>query len=284
MSDPASDGNLSSSPSKFFKAVSRRFSRRGNVTEEDIRELVDVGEESGVIEEAQKDMINNIFEFSEMTAEDIMTPRTDVEAVEVEDTVDDALRISIENGFSRVPIYEDDIDHVVGVLHIKDLLPYVGKPLPADITLRSLMHKAHFVPASKRCDDLFEEMTEKHIQLAMAVDEYGGLAGIVSMEDLLESIVGNIQDEYDHEEEEVKKTGDNTFEIDGAMAIDEVGELLGVSFPEGDYDTVAGFLIDRLGRIPSTDEHACVLFEDWELKVLKMDERRIELIHIEKKE
>ncbi len=284
MSDPASDGNLSNAPSIFWKAMSRLVTRRRNVTEEDIRELVDAGEEKGVIEESQKDMINNIFEFSEMTAEDIMTPRTDVEAVDVEDSVQDALAISIEKGFSRVPIYEEDIDHVIGILHIKDLLPYVGKPLPEDLTLRSLMHKAHFVPGSKRCDDLFAEMTEKHIQLAMAVDEYGGLAGIVSMEDLLESIVGSIQDEYDNEEEEVKQTGDNTFEVDGSMAIDEVGELLGVDFPEGDYDTLAGFLIDQLGRIPTEEEHATVLFESVELTVLKMDERRIDLVHIVKQE
>ncbi len=284
MSDPASDGNLSNTPSNFWKAMSRLVTRRRNVTEEDIRELVDAGEEKGVIEESQKDMINNIFEFSEMTAEDIMTPRTDVEAVDVEDSVQDALAISIEKGFSRVPIYEEDLDHVIGILHIKDLLPYVGKPIPSDLTLRSLMHKAHFVPGSKRCDDLFAEMTEKHIQLAMAVDEYGGLAGIVSMEDLLESIVGSIQDEYDNEEEEVKQTGENTFEVDGSMAIDEVGELLGVEFPEGDYDTLAGFLIDQLGRIPTEEEHATVLFENVELTVLKMDERRIELVHIKKTE
>ena len=264
--------------------MARLLSRRRNVTEEDIRELVDVGEEKGVIEESQKDMINNIFEFSEMTAEDIMTPRTDVEAVDVEDPLQAALDISIEKGFSRVPVYENDLDHVIGVLHVKDLLPYVGKPLPADLSLRSLMHKAHFVPSSKRCGDLFAEMTEKHMQLVMAVDEYGGLAGIVSMEDLLESIVGSIQDEYDHEEEEVKQTGDNTFEVDGAMAIDEVGELLGTAFPEGDYDTVAGFMIDQLGRIPTEEEHASVTFENVEFTVLKMDERRIELIHIIKHE
>ncbi len=284
MSDPASDGNLSNTPSNFFKAVSRLVSRRRNVTEEDILELVDAGEEKGVLEESQKDMINNIVEFNDMTAEDIMTPRTDVEAVDVEDTLQDALNISIEKGFSRVPVYENDLDHVIGVLHVKDLLPYVGKELPADLSLRSLMHKAHFVPGSKRCGDLFSEMTEKHMQLVMAVDEYGGLAGIVSMEDLLESIVGSIQDEYDHEEEEVKQTGDNTFEIDGAMAIDEVGELLGTTFPEGDYDTVAGFVIDQLGRIPTEEEHASVTFENVELTVLKMDERRIELIHIVKHE
>lgn len=246
--------------------------------------MVDAGEETGVLEESQKDMINNIFEFGDITAEEIMTPRTDVEAVDVEDTVPDALRIAVEDGFSRIPVYEEDIDHVIGVLYIKDLLPYVGRALPDDLSLRGLMREAYFVPGSKNCQDLFAEMTEKHIQLAMVVDEYGGLAGIVSMEDLLESIVGSIQDEYDNEEEEIKQTGDNSFEVDGALAIDEVSELTGVTLPEGDYDTLAGFLIYQLGRIPEADERAHVEYEGLEFTILSMEERRIETVHIEKKE
>ena len=142
------------------------------------------------------------------------------------------------------------------------------------------MREAYFVPGTKNCQDLLAEMAEKHLQLAMVVDEYGGLAGIVSMEDLLESIVGSIQDEYDHEEEEVKQRADNSFEVDGAKAIDEVGELLGVTFPEADYETLAGFLIDKLGHIPSADEAATVEYENFEFSVLKMDERRVELVHI----
>lgn len=284
MADPAPDGNITSTPS-FWKSLSKRLSdRHKGVTEKDIRELVDAGEEKGVIEESQKDMINNIFEFGEMTAEEIMTPRTEVEALDVEDTVLDALRIAVEEGFSRMPVYEEYIDHVIGILYIKDLLPYVGKELPADLSLRSLMRDAHFVPGTKNCQDLLAEMTEKRIQLAMVVDEYGGLAGIVSMEDLLESIVGSIQDEYDHEEEEVKQRSDNSFEVDGAMAIDEVGELLGADFPEGDYETLAGFFIDQLGHIPSDGEDAQVIYGDLELTLLKMDGRRVELIHIRRKD
>lgn len=281
MADPAPEGN----PTSFWKTLSKRLSdRRKNVTEEDIRELMDAGEEKGVIEGSQKDMINNIFEFGDMTAEDIMTPRTEAEALDVnDDTVQDALRIAVEEGFSRVPVFEEDIDHVVGVLYVKDLLPYVGKPLPEALTLRSLMRDAHFIPGTKNCQDLLTEMAEKHVQLAMVVDEYGGLAGIVSMEDLLESIVGSIQDEYDHEEDEVKQRADNSFEIDGAMAIDEVGELLGIAFPEGDYETLAGFLIDQLGRIPSADEQAQLEYQNFEFTILQMDERRVELVHIRKK-
>ena len=227
MPDPANDGSLSgNNPSTLWKTVSRLLSRRRNVTEEDILEMVDAGEEKGVLEESQKDMINNIFEFNDMSADEIMTPRTDVFAVDADASVAEALSISIENGVSRLPIYEEDIDHVIGVLHIKDLLPYVGKALPEDLSLRSLMHKAHFVPSSKRCSDLFSDMTERHLQLVMAIDEYGGLAGIVTMEDILEAIVGNIQDEYDNEEEEVKQTGENTFEVDAHEQVEEMIRFL----------------------------------------------------------
>ncbi len=280
MADPAPDGNVNNI--SFWKSLSKRLSdHRRNVTEEDIRELMDAGEETGVIEGSQKDMINNIFEFGDMAAEDIMTPRTEVEALDADDdTLQDALRIAVEEGFSRMPVYEGDIDHVIGILYIKDLLPYVGKALPEDLTLRSLMRDAHFIPGTKNCQDLLAEMAEKHLHLAMVVDEYGGLAGIVSMEDLLESIVGSIQDEYDHEEDEVKQRADNSFEVDGGMDIDEVGELLGTTFPEEGYETLAGFLIDRLGRIPSADEQVQVVYGEWEFTVLKMDERRVELVHI----
>lgn len=280
MPDPLPDGN---SRPTLWQSITRRLSRdKSNVTEEDILQMVDAGEETGVLEEAQKDMINNIFEFGDNTAEDIMTPRTDVEALDVEDSVFEALQIGVEHGFSRIPVYEEDIDHVIGVLYVKDLLPYVGKALPDDLTVRSLMRQAYFVPGSKNCQDLFEEMTEKHIQLAMVVDEYGGLAGIVTMEDLLESIVGNIQDEYDNEDEDVRQTGANSFEVDGSLPIDEVSELTGVPLPEGDYETLAGFLIYQLGRIPTPDENAAVEYDELEFVVLSMDERRIETVHIQR--
>ena len=252
-----------------------------NVTEEEIRMMVDVGEEKGVIEESQKDMINNIFEFDDIIAEDIMTPRTDVEAIDVEDGVAEALRVSVEEGFSRLPVYEDDIDNVIGLLYIKDLLPYVGQTIPPELSLRSLVRTAYFVPGTKKCGELFTEMSEKHLQMAVVVDEYGGVAGIVTMEDLLESIVGNIQDEFDHEEEEVTQTGDNTFEVDGSLDIEEMSELLKVELPEGEYDTVAGFIMDRLGRIPQEDEHPTVVYQNVTFTVCEVVERRIEKVHVE---
>lgn len=252
-----------------------------NVTEEEIRMMVDVGEEKGVIENTQKEMINNIFEFDDITAEDIMTPRTDMAALDTEDGIEEALRIGVDEGYSRLPVYEDDIDHIIGILYIKDLLPYVGQSIPQGVSIRQIVREAYFVPGTKRCGELFSEMTEKHVQMAVVVDEYGGVAGIVTMEDLLESIVGNIQDEFDHEDEEVTQTGDNTFEVDGSIDIEELGELLGVKLPEGEYDTVAGFIMDRLGRIPGEDEHPEITYENVAFTVQKVEDRRIDLVHIE---
>ena len=248
------------------------------VTEDDIRELMDAGEEIGAIEGSQADMVNNIFEFDDITAAEIMTPRIDVSAVEVDDSVTEALRIALENGYSRIPVFEQDIDHIIGILYIKDLLPYVGQPLPADATIRHLLRDTHVVPDSKKCDELFEEMNEKHLQMSIVVDEYGGVAGIVTMEDLLESIVGNMQDEFDDEEEEVTQLDEHSFEVDGARSIGELEELLDTEISDRDYDTIAGFLMDQLGHIPEENERATVTYGHAEFTVLKMDDRRIEQV------
>ncbi len=252
------------------------------VTEEDILELMDAVEESGAIEEAQADMVNNILEFDDITAAEIMTPRIDVSAVEIETPLHEALRVCIDDGYSRIPVFEEDIDHIVGLLYIKDLLPYVGQPIPEGLTIRHLLRETHFVPDTKKCDDLFEEMTEKHLQMSIVVDEYGGVAGIVTMEDLLESIVGSIQDEFDNEEDEVTQLDDHSFEIDGSLSIGELEELLDMEISDRDYDTVAGFVMDQLGYIPAQAERAVVHYGNIDYTVQEMDDRRIEqvLVHI----
>ena len=197
------------------------------VTEEEIRMLVDVGEEKGVIEESQKEMINNIFEFDDIVASDVMTHRTDVVSVDINDSYDKVVKTAIEEGYSRIPVYDDDPDDIKGVLYVKDLLKYVGQDLPKR-GLAHLIRKAYFIPESKKCGELFSEMTEKHVQLAVVSDEYGGFAGIVTIEDLIESIVGNIQDEYDNEDEEFEQLNDNTYTIDGVTDIEAVEEQLGI--------------------------------------------------------
>ena len=251
------------------------------VTEEEIRMLVDVGEEKGVIEDTQKEMINNIFEFDDLIAEEIMTPRTDVAAIDVEDPIEEALQVGVDEGYSRLPVYEEDIDHIIGILYIKDLLPYVGQKIPKQVSLRQLIRDTYFVPGTKKCSELFAEMTERHMQMSIVVDEYGGVAGIVTMEDLIESIVGNIQDEFDNEKEEVTQLTETSFEVEGSTSVDELNERLEVDIPEGEYETVAGFLMDQLGRIPEEDEHPQVAFGNAVFTITKMDDRRIESVHVE---
>ena len=249
------------------------------VTEEEIRLMVDEGEDAGIIEESQRDMLENVFEFDDVDAEDLMTPRIDVAALDVTESIADAIDECMQKGYSRLPVYEEDIDHIIGVLYVKDLLPYVGKELPSSVTLKSLCRETLFVPATVKGSALFQQMSEKHLQMAIVIDEYGGTAGIVTVEDLLESIVGNMQDEFDHESEELEQTGDNAFEADGALDVEELSEQLDVEFPEGDYDTLAGFLLSELGHIPEVGEQ--VTFENVTFTVTEMDDRRIETVHID---
>ena len=252
------------------------------VTEEEIRMMVDVGGEKGVIEDAQKEMINNIFEFDDMDAGDIMTHRTDVVAADVNDIkLDDFVALAIDNGRSRIPLYDEDIDNIVGIVYIKDLLKYVGKQVPAKETLRSIMREPYFIPETKSCGELFKEMSAKRIQMAVVVDEYGGTAGIVTLEDIVEAIMGNIQDEYDQEDEEISRIDDNTFTVEGTIDIEEIDELIDKELPEGDYETLAGFIMDELQCIPKDGEMNEVMFENIRFTVLEVEDRRIEKIKVE---
>ncbi len=251
------------------------------VTEEEIRMMVDVGGEKGVIEDTQIEMINNIFEFDDIDVADIMTHRTDMVCIDDDEPLSEAVKLSIENGFSRIPVYEEDPDDIVGIVYIKDFLKYVGTTLPKTKTVKDMMRPAYYVPETKRCGELFTEMTEKRVQMAVVVDEYGGTAGIVTLEDLLESIVGNIQDEYDQEDEEISIINDTTFEVDGITDIEEVEEHIGKTFPEGDYDTIGGYIISVLGFLPEDGQMNEVTFENVKLTVLNVEERRIGKVKVE---
>ena len=252
------------------------------VTEEEIRMMVDVGGEKGVIEDTQKEMINNIFEFDDMDAGDIMTHRTDVVAADINDiTLEDFMNLAIEHGRSRIPLFDEDIDNIVGIVYVKDLLKFVGKEVKAKGTLKNIMREPYFIPETKSCGELFKEMSSKRIQMAVVVDEYGGTAGIVTLEDIVEAIMGNIQDEYDVEEEEISKIDENTFTVDGTIDIEEIDELIGKELPEGDYETLAGFIMDELQCIPKDGEMNEVVFENVKFTVLSVEDRRIEKIKVE---
>ena len=259
------------------------------VTEEEIRMMVDVGGEKGVIEDVQIEMINNIFEFDDIDVADIMTHRTDMICIDDDEPLSEAVKLSIENGFSRIPVYEEDPDDIIGIVYIKDFLKYVGTSLPKTKTVKDMMRPAYYVPETKRCGELFTEMTEKRVQMAVVIDEYGGTAGIVTLEDLLESIVGNIQDEYDQEDEEISIINDTIFEVDGITDIEEVEEHTGKKFPDGDYDTIGGYIISVLGFLPQDGEMNEVQFENVKFTVLNVEERRIgkvkvEILPVEEKE
>ena len=253
-----------------------------SVTEEEIRMMVDVGEEKGVIENLQKEMINNIFEFDDIDVSNIMTHRTDMVAVEDTDTLKDVVELSIEHGYSRIPVYHEDQDNIIGIVYIKDLLKYISSDnFPESDSPREYMRDAYYVPFSKSCGSLFDEMTEKRVQMAVVVDEYGGTAGIVTLEDLIEAIVGNIQDEYDNEEEEIVEESENIFTIDGTAYIEEVNELVGDIIPEGDYDTLGGFLISSLGFLPKNEDKNEIQYENLKFTILNVDERRIGKVRVE---
>ena len=251
-----------------------------NVTEEEIRMMVDVGEEKGVIEESAKDMINNVFDFDDRTVADIMTHRIDITACDTMSTMDDIIQLALEQGYSRIPIYDETIDDIVGIVYVKDLLRLLDKETTEMFELKNFIRQVLYVPESNSCRELFLLLKQKKIHMAIVVDEYGGTSGLVTMEDIIESIVGNIQDEYDDEEEEVSVIDENTYSIDGGAMLEDVIELLNFSpftdeEEEPDYDTLGGLVMDLLGYIPGDDEHPTVVTGGVEFTVEKVEDRRI---------
>ena len=251
-------------------------------TEEKILMMVDEGEESGAIEGNTKNMIENVFDFDDTSVGEIMTHRKDVVAVEDNQKITDIVDISIKSGRSRIPVYHEDIDNIVGIIYVKDLLKYVSTNAPTETVSSDIIHKAVFVPESKRCSEMFEYMTSHKTQIAIVVDEFGGTGGIITMEDLIESIVGDIQDEYDNEDGEIKKLNEYSFTVDGATAIDEISDLTGIDFDDETSDTIAGVMLDRMGHIPKSGEHPSIMIDGTRFTVQKVENRRISEILIVK--
>lgn len=266
-------------------AVSKIFKITENeeevVTEEEIRMMIDVGEEKGVIGVAAKEMLNNVFEFNDKIVSEIMIPRTEVFALDKELTIKEVIDIlSEDTRYSRVPVYEETIDNIVGIVYIKDIL--LSKK-DENRKIKELMKKAYYVPETITVDKLFEEMRKNKKQISIVIEEHGGTSGIVTMEDILEEIVGEIYDEYDTSENKVVELDSNTYLIDGSLAIYDLEKIFDVEIPEGDYDTISGYLIDLLGRIPKTKENIIIETEQLDFKVEKVKNKKIVQVKVCKK-
>ena len=243
------------------------------VTEEEIRMMIDVGQEKGSIEQQEKEMINNIFEFNDKAVSEIMTHRTNIFAIDINSDVLESLSTLDEYKYSRIPVYEDSIDDIKGILYVKDLLKYLHSEKP--IELKNLVKEVYFVPESKMIDDLFKELQKNKHHMVIALDEYGGTAGLVTMEDILEEIVGDIFDEYDDIESEYEKIDENTYKISGSISIHDLKKLLNIDIPNGDYDTLSGYLIEKLGRFPLDNEQAIIEDENIIYKIEDFEDNRI---------
>lgn len=244
------------------------------VTEEEIKMMLDVGEEKGSIEEEEKELINNVFEFNDKVASEVMIHRKDIYAIEVKSDIGDILADLKEYKYSRIPVYEDSIDNIVGMLYIKDLLAYVY--LKKEVKIKKIMRDVYFTPENKPINDLFRELQKSKHQIAIVLDEYGGTAGLITMEDIIEELVGNIFDEYDDEEAEYEKIDDNTYRISGGVSIYDLRKILNIEdIPEGDYDTLSGYLIEILGRIPSDNETPVIETPKVTYKIEDYEDKRI---------
>lgn len=261
---------------------SKKEQRRAIVTEKEIRMMVDAGGDNGSIDVTEKEMINNILELRNTSVGEVATHRTDIVAIPYDATFQEMVQVIAEEKYSRIIVYDDNIDNIIGLFHVKDVV----KAFLADdydknqFNLMSILKNPYFVPFSKKTDELFREMQRDKVHMAIIIDEYGGTAGLVTMEDLIEEIVGNIFDEYDLEEEEdICALGDKMYRIHGTTDLADVAEMLQITFEdEEDYDTLGGYLIGRLGRIPEEQEKPEIMVENWLFRVESIDEKRIEKV------
>lgn len=245
-----------------------------SVTEEEIKMMVDQGEEKGTIKEEEKELINNVFEFNDITASEIMKHRKDIFAVDINISNDELMEelSKEEYRYSRIPVYDETIDEIKGILYIKDVLKNIGKK---NFKVKNVVKDAYFVSQTRLINEVFKELQKNKMQIAIIIDEYGGTAGLITMEDILEELVGDIYDEYDKEEKEFEKIDENTYIIVGSMPIYDVNKLLNANIPEGDYDTLSGFLQEKLGRIPEEEENQIIETKEVTYKIEKYEDKRI---------
>ncbi len=246
----------------------------GEVTEEEIKMMVDQGEEKGTIEEEERELINNVFEFNDITVSEIMRHRKDIFAVDINISNEELIKELSESQYrySRIPVYDETIDEIKGILYIKDVLKNINNKR---MKVKNLVKNAYFVSQNRLINEVFKELQQNKMQIAIILDEYGGTAGLITMEDIIEELVGDIYDEYDKEEKEFEKIDDNTYILSGSMPIYDVNKLLDAKIPEGDYDTISGYLQEELGRIPDDKEKPVIETQEVTYKIEEYEDKRI---------
>lgn len=251
------------------------------VTIDQITSMVELGEEQGILNSAEKEMIDGVMGFNSRVAEEIMTPRTEVFMVDINKKPEEYMDELAEYRYSRIPVYDDDIDNIVGVIYLKDIFKVVYKEGIKNLDIKKLIKPAYFVPERKNIHMLFQEMQREQRHLSLLMDEYGGFSGIVTMEDLTEEIMGDIDDEFDNDEPDVYALTTNEAVVQGSTSIKDINDMLGTHFPEDmDYDTISGFIINKLGYIPNTNRISEIEFENANIKILEVEDRRIKKVKI----
>lgn len=250
------------------------------ISEDTVRRMIAISEKEGEINKQEREMIHNIFEFDDQEAKSIMTPRTEVFGIDMNDEAQENIQKILSHEFSRVPVYNNDLDKVIGILYIKDLIKYLGKDREITKTdIMGMLRKPHVVPGNMKIDRLFNQLKKKRVHMAIVVDEYGGTMGIVTIEDVLEEIVGEIYDETDEKEEDIKKIDKHTYRIDGGTEIEEINKELGTFIPENeDYETISGYVLDQLERMPKEKEE--LELEDFKIKVDSIRNNRIDKLRL----
>ena len=273
---------LSAITNSLVQLLGGQMKHRGPfVTEEELRLLVTVGEEEGVLEEEETEMIHSIFEFADRTVREVMVPRIDMVTLRGDATVDEAVDLAMQVGFSRFPVYENSIENIIGLLYTKDMLKQLREGHDT-LPIRGLVRPAYFVPETKKLDDLLREIRQKRVHMVILVDEYGSVSGLVTIEDLVEEIVGDIRDEYDHEENLYERVNQHEYIVDARISIDEFNELMETDLENEDYDTLGGFLYAQLDKIPV--EGDTITFKNLTFTVLATRGRRIMKVRVERQQ
>ena len=263
----------------------RQETSGSDVTEEEIISMVNEGHEQGVLLASEAEMITNIFEYGDKEAQDIMTPRSNIVAIDDDMLLKDAIHTMLEERNSRYPVYEESIDYISGIINLKDALRIHASDETMNLPLKDiegLIRKAHFVPETRKIDSLFKTMQSMKIQMVIVVDEYGQTVGLVAMEDILEEIVGNILDEYDEDEEYIEECGDNEYVIEGMTPLEELEERFHIQFDEEEFDTLNGYLISKMEKIPEEGEEFEVMVDQYLFKVLHVENKMIQSVQVTK--